>query len=105
MYNYVKDVFLRKCKYKVAAFCSFYRSIPLEGVQNHIKLQPRNEFRIFELRKTKRDSPLDHVSQWNPVSTEDSSVLPVSVDGGDPGGRNDHSRESRRRLLFASDPT
>jgi hypothetical protein len=69
------------------------------------KPQPRNKFRISILRKSKQDSPLDHDIQWNPVSTEGASLLPVAVDEESPAGPNDYGRQSRRRLLFGSGPT
>jgi hypothetical protein len=69
------------------------------------KTQPRNKFQIPVLRKTKQDAPLDHDFQWNPVSAEGASFLPVAVEEDDAGGRNDDDRQSRRRLLFVSGPT
>jgi hypothetical protein len=69
------------------------------------KTQPRNKFRIPDLRMSKQDSPLDHDIQWNSVSTEGASLLPVAVDEDGPAGPNAYSRQSRRRQLFDSGPT
>ena len=65
--------------------------------------QLRDKFQTPDLRHTKQDSTVDHDFQWNPVCTVVAIFLPVAVDEGDPGGRNDHYRQSRRRLSFGSD--
>ena len=38
------------------------------------------------------------------MCAEGTSILPVAVDEGDPVGRNDVGKQSRRRLLFGSGP-